>query len=84
MFRIFKVFYQVKHNATSEERFLGITGETKLRSIIFGIIEIGMTFFLIYLVRLVLVEYLVRVILVCFLPVYYSNTPLVCLSFMLH
>ena len=54
VFRIFKVFYQVKDNTTSEEKSIGITGGTKLRSVIFVIIESGMALFAIQLVRLVL------------------------------
>ena len=54
VFRIFKVFRQVK--STSEDQKLGATGSggSKLRSVIFVIIESGMALFTIQLVRLVL------------------------------
>jgi hypothetical protein len=54
VFRIFKVFREVKGVTTSNEKSLGITGGRKLRSIIFIIIESGMTLFAIQLVRLVI------------------------------
>ena len=52
VFRIYKVFRQVK--LTSEDENLGATCGNKLRSIIFVIIESGMALFTIQLVRLVL------------------------------
>ena len=54
-FRILKVFLEVK--PTSVERSLGSlgsTGDTKLRNVIFIIIESGMALFAIQLVRIVL------------------------------
>ena len=54
VFRIFKVFREVKNVTTSNEKSLGITGGTKLRSIIFIIIESGMALFAIQLARLVI------------------------------
>ena len=54
VFRIFKVFREVKRVTTSDEISLGITGGRKLRSIIFIIIESGMALFSIQLARLVL------------------------------
>ena len=55
VFRIFKVFREVKDVTTSNEKSLGIThaGGRKLRSIIFIIIESGMALFAIQLARLV-------------------------------
>ena len=52
VFKILKVFLEVK--PTSVERALGATGGTKLRHIIFIIIESGMALFAIQLVRVVL------------------------------
>ena len=52
VFRIFKVFRQVKNLTTSNEQSLGVTGGRKLRSIIFIIIESGMALFVIQLLRL--------------------------------
>ena len=52
VFRILRVFLEVK--ATSIERTLGSTGGTKLRHIIFVIIESGMALFAVQLARLVL------------------------------
>ena len=52
VFKILKVSLEVK--ATSVEKTLGSTGGTKLRNIIFIIIESGMALFAIQLVRLVL------------------------------
>ena len=52
IFRIFKVFRQVK--PTSEERNLGASGGRALRRVIFVLIESGMALFSIQLVRLVL------------------------------
>jgi len=55
VFRIFKVFRQVKSATTSDdEKYLGVTGGNKLRSIIFIIIESGMALFAIQFARLVL------------------------------
>ena len=54
VFRILKVFLEVKATSTSVERTLGLTGGTQLRHIIFVIIESGMTLLVIQLVRLVL------------------------------
>jgi hypothetical protein len=51
VFRILKVFWEV--NATSDQVRLGATGGTKLRSIIFIIIESGMALFSIQLARVV-------------------------------
>jgi hypothetical protein len=55
VFRIFKVFREVKGVTTSNEKSLGITGGRKLRSILFIIIESGMALFAIQLARLVMV-----------------------------
>jgi hypothetical protein len=52
VFKILKVFLEVKSTTTSVERTLGSTGGTKLRHIIFVIIESGMALFAIQLVRL--------------------------------
>jgi hypothetical protein len=52
VFRIFKVFRQVKDVTTSNKKSLGVTGRRKLRSIIFIIIESGMALFAIQLLRL--------------------------------
>ena len=52
--KILKVFLEVKATVTSVERTLGSTGGTKLRHIIFIIIESGMALFAIQLVRIVL------------------------------
>ena len=52
VFRILKVFWEVK--PTLVERTLGSTGGTKLRDIIFVVIESGMALFVMQLVRLVL------------------------------
>ena len=54
VFRIVKVFREVKGNTTSEEKSVGVTGGTKLRSIIFVIVESGMALFAIQLGRVVL------------------------------
>ena len=54
VFKIFKVFREVKDVTTSNEKSLGVTGVSKLRSIIFIIIESGMALFVIQLVRLVI------------------------------
>ena len=55
VFKIFKVFREVKRNTTSDERSLGVTGGNKLRSVIFAIIESGMALLAIQLARLVIV-----------------------------
>jgi len=54
VFRIFKVFRAVRSVTTSEDISLGITHGNKLRSVLFVIIESGMTLFAIQLVRLAL------------------------------
>ena len=54
VFKILKVFLQVRATSTSVERSLGSTGGTKFRHILFVIIESGMALFAIQLVRLVL------------------------------
>ena len=54
VFKILKVFLEVKAIVTSVERTLGSTGDTKLRQIIFIITESGMALFAIQLVRVVL------------------------------
>ena len=54
VFRILKVFMEVKAATTSVERTLDSTGGTKLRHIIFVIIESGMTLLLIQVIRTVL------------------------------
>ena len=54
VFRILKVFLEVKAANTSVEGTLDSTGSTKLRHIIFVIIESGMTLLVIQIVRLVL------------------------------
>ena len=54
VFKIFKVFREVKSITTANEKSLGITGGGKFRSIIFIIIESGMTLFAIQLARLVI------------------------------
>ena len=54
VFKILKVFLEVNAAVTSVERTLGSTGGTKLRQIIFIIIESGMALFAIQLVRIVL------------------------------
>ena len=52
VFKILKVFLEVK--VTSVERTLGSSGGTKLRHIIFIMIESGMTLFAVQLVRTIL------------------------------
>ena len=56
VFKIFRVFREVKSITTSNEKSLGIThaGGRKFRSIIFIIIESGMALFAIQLARLVI------------------------------
>ena len=53
VFRILKVFLEVETTMTSVERTLGSTGGTKLRHIIFVIIESGMALFVIQLIRVI-------------------------------
>ena len=53
VFRIFRVFREVKVTTTSDEKTLGITGGRKLWSIMFIIIESGMALFSIQLARVV-------------------------------
>ena len=53
VFRIFKVFREVKHIPTSNGEFSGITGGRKLRSVMFVIIESGVALFVIQLARVV-------------------------------
>ena len=52
VFRIFKVFQEVK-TSTADDQILGVTGGSKLRRVIFIIIESGMALFSIQLARLV-------------------------------
>ena len=54
VFKILKVFLEVKATLTSVEQTLGSTGGTILRHVIFIIIESGMALFAIQLVRVVL------------------------------
>jgi hypothetical protein len=54
VFRILKVFLEVKAATTSVELTLGTTGGTKLRHVIFIIIESGMALFAVQLVCFVL------------------------------
>ena len=54
VFKILKVFLEVKAATTSVERILGTTGGTKLRHVIFIIIESGMALLAVQLVRFVL------------------------------
>jgi hypothetical protein len=54
VFRILKVFLEVKAATTSVERTLGTTGGTKLQHVIFIIIESGMTLLAVQLVRFML------------------------------
>ena len=53
VFRIFKVFQEVKSITTSEDKSLGITRGNKLRSVTFIITESGMALFAIQLARVV-------------------------------
>lgn len=57
VFRLFKISSEVKSVTTSDEKSLGFTAGRKLHSIIFVIIESGMTLFIIQLVRLVVTAY---------------------------
>ena len=52
VFRIFKVFQGVK-TGTADDQMLGVTGGSKLRRVIFIIIESGITLFAMQLARLV-------------------------------
>jgi hypothetical protein len=54
VFKILKVFLKVKAVTTSVERTLGTTGGTKLRHVIFIIIESGMALLAVQLVPFVL------------------------------
>ena len=54
VFRIFKVFREVRSVTTSEDKSLGITRGNKLRSVTFIIIESGMALFAIQLTRVVI------------------------------
>ena len=54
VFKILKVFLQVKAVTTSVERTLGTTRGTKLRHVIFVIIESGVALLAVQLARLVL------------------------------
>ena len=51
VFRIFKVFWEVKV-CTAEDRILGVTGGSTLRRVIFILIESGMALFSIQSARL--------------------------------
>ena len=53
VFKIFKVFREIKGVATLEDKSLGITHGNKLRSVIFIVIESGMALFAIQLARVV-------------------------------
>ena len=53
VFKIFKVFREVKSLTTLEDKFLGTTGGTKHRSVIFIIIESGVVLFAIQVARVV-------------------------------
>ena len=54
VFKILKVFLEVNGAVTSVDRTLGSTGGSKLRHVVFIIIESGMALFAVQLVRLVL------------------------------
>ena len=54
VFKILKVFSEVKAVTTSVERTLGTTGGTKLRHVIFVMIESGLALLVVQLTRLVL------------------------------
>ena len=62
VFKISKVFQRVKSATTSQEKSLGITGGTKLRSLIFVIIESGMALFAIQLARVAISATLVMTV----------------------
>ena len=53
VFKIFKVFREVRGTTTADEKCLGVRSGSKLRSAIFVIIESGMTLFAIQLLRVV-------------------------------
>ena len=55
VFRILKVFREIKDITISDEKSLGITRGSKLRSIIFVIIESGMALLVIQVAQVVLV-----------------------------
>ena len=59
VFRIFKVFQEVK-TATVDDQTLGITGGSTLRRVIFIIIESGMALFSIQLARLVVIVVMIN------------------------
>ena len=52
VFRIFKVFQEVK-TGTADDQMLGVTGGSRLQRVIFIIIESGMVLFSVQLARLV-------------------------------
>ena len=54
VFKILRVFLEVKSSTTSVDRTLGSNGGTTLRHIIFVLVESGMALFAIQLVRVVL------------------------------
>jgi hypothetical protein len=54
VFKIVKVFLEVNATSSSVERTLGTTGGTKLRHIIFVIIESGMALLAIQVIRVVI------------------------------
>ena len=54
VFKILKVFLEVRAATTSVERTLGTTGGTKLRHVIFIIIESGMALLVVQLAHFVL------------------------------
>ena len=54
VFRIFKVFREVKDITTPDEKSLGFTAGRKLRSVIFVVIESGMALLVIQVARVVL------------------------------
>ena len=53
MFRILRVFQEVKTATTADDQILGVTGGSTLQRVIFIIIESGMALFSIQLTRLV-------------------------------
>ena len=61
VFRIFKVFCEVKDTTTSDEKSLGVTRGRKLHSIIFIIIESGMALFDVQLALVVLLIILIAI-----------------------
>ena len=54
VWKIFKVFREVQQGSTSSEKSLGVNSGRKYRSLIFLIIESGITLFAIQLVRVIL------------------------------